>query len=216
LIDHFETAKEKIVITPEAANATYFKTDKAGAKLLPYDYFIYVGNAYPHKNIDQLIKAVKIVAAQNHKVKLVIVTGRDWFYRRLRLLITKLKAQPVVKLKDFTSDEDLRRLYQNSVAFVTASLYEGFGIPILDAFSCRLPVITSNVSSMPEVAGEGALFVDPRNPAQIARAVKKIIDDNLLRDKLIQSGFENIKKFSWERVAELTFKSYMDVIKTRS
>ncbi|OGD56218.1 hypothetical protein A3I57_03555 [Candidatus Beckwithbacteria bacterium RIFCSPLOWO2_02_FULL_47_23] len=217
LIDHFETAKEKIVITPEAANATYFKTDKAGAKLLPYDYFIYVGNAYPHKNIDQLIKAVKIVAAQNHKVKLVIVTGRDWFYRRLRLLITKLKAQPVVKLKDFTSDEDLRRLYQNSVAFVTASLYEGFGLPGLEAMAAGTLVLASRRAALPETYNGAAWFFDPDNSDELVNQMKQaLVLDPAKRQQQLQRAQAFCRSYSWKKTAQKTLEVYESCLGLRS
>lgn len=88
--------------------------------------------------------------------------------------------------------------------FVFPSFYKGFGIPILEAQASDLPVVTSFVSSMPEVAGGGALFIDPNNPTQIAEAVYKIISDNALRDKLIELGKENLKKFSWEKCARET------------
>jgi glycosyltransferase involved in cell wall biosynthesis len=91
--------------------------------------------------------------------------------------------------------------------FVFPSFYEGFGIPILEAQASGLPVVTSSVSSMPEVAGEGALFVDPNNPTQIAEAVYKIISDQAVRDRLIALGQENIKKFSWEKCARKTLNA---------
>ena len=216
LIDHFETAKEKIVITPEAANATYFKTDKAGAKLLPYDYFIYVGNAYPHKNVIQLIKAMKILAGDNPKVKLVIVTGRDWFYQRLRWQITKLKAQAVVKLKDFTSDEDLRRLYQNSVAFVTASLYEGFGLPGLEAMASRTLVLASKRAALPETYHGAAWFFDPDNLNELVNKMKHLLTLSApSRASKIKRAQAFCRGYSWEKTAQKTLEVYENCLGLR-
>jgi len=216
LIDHFETAKEKIVITPEAANATYFKAT-AASPTLPYDYFIYVGNAYPHKNIGQLIKAVKIVAVDNPKVKLVIVTGRDWFYRRLRLLITKLKAQGVVKLKDFTSDEDLRRLYQNSAAFVTASLYEGFGLPGLEAMAAGTLVLASRRAALPETYNGAAWFFDPDNLDELVNQMKQaLVLDPAKRRRQLQRAQAFCRNYSWKKTAQKTLEVYESCLGLRS
>jgi len=209
VIDHYPAAKEKIVITPEAANATYFKTGKAGVKLLPYDYFIYVGNAYPHKNVIQLIKAMKILARDNPKVKLVIVTGRDWFYQRLRLQITQLKAQAVVKLKDFTSDEDLRRLYHGAVAFVTASFFEGFGLPGLEAMAGRTLVLASRRTALPETYNGAAWFFNPDNLNELVAKMKHLLTlSPAARARKLKRARDFCRHYSWEKTAQKTLDAY--------
>ncbi len=209
VIDHYPEALEKIIITPEAAVSSYFKADKPGAKLLPYDYFIYVGNAYPHKNVIQLIKAVKIVAGDNPKVKLVIVTGRDWFYQRLRLQITRLKAQSVVKLKDFTSDEDLRRLYHHSVAFVTASLFEGFGLPGVEAMASKTLVLASKRAALPETYDGAAWFFDPDNLNELVNKMKHLLTLRASsRAGKIELAQAFCRGYSWEKTAQRTLAVY--------
>ena len=217
ILVHYPVADSKIIVIPEAASSGYFKVDKPGKPVLSNDYFIYVGNAYPHKNIGQLIKAVKIVAADNPKVKLVIVTGRDWFYRRLRLLITKLKAQPVVKLKDFTSDEDLRRLYQNSVAFVTASLYEGFGLPGLEAMAAGTLVLASRRAALPETYNGAAWFFDPDNLDELVAKMKHLLNLKAVsRQNKLKRAHDFCRSYSWEKTAQKTLAVYESCLGLRS
>ena len=112
---------------------------------------------------------------------------------------------------DYVEEHVLISFYNVAKVFVYPSLYEGFGLPILEAQACGCPVITSNVSSMPEVAGESAILVDPYNVEEIASAIHKVSLDKNLRDNLIQKGFENCKRFSWQRCAEETLKVYEEV-----
>ena len=161
-------------------------------------YILYLGRIETKKNIQGIIEAYEIL---NNKYsihhKLVLAGSKGYGHKNLKIPSDVIQT-------GFVSQEKKEVLMNNAAIFLFPCFYEGFGLPILEAQAAGIPVVTSYNSSMPEVAGEGALFVDPRNPAQIARAVKKIIDDNLLRDKLIQSGFENIKKFSWEKCARET------------
>ena len=106
----------------------------------------------------------------------------------------------------YVSDEEKWCLLSNADIFLFPSFYEGFGLPVLEAQTTGVPVVTSFNSSLPEIAGEGALFVNSKNPVQIAQAVKNIIDDKNLRDKLVQAGYENVKRFSWEKCARETLK----------
>lgn len=209
ILSHYPVIDSKIIVTPEAANSSYFKVDKPVKPLLPYDYFIYVGNAYPHKNITRLIKATKIVAAQNPKVKLVIVTGRDWFYRRLRGQITSLKAQNVVKLKDFTSDEDLRRLYHGAVAFVTASFFEGFGLPGLEAMAGRTLVLASRRAALPETYNGAAWFFDPDNLNELAAKMKHLLTlSPAARARKLKRARDFCRRYSWKKTAQKTLEVY--------
>lgn len=207
ILARYPVEKNKIVVTPEAATAAYFK-DGTG-RTLPYQYFIYVGNAYPHKNTVQLIKAVQVLRQQKYKVKLVIVTGRDWFYQRLRLQITKMKAQGVVKLKDFTSDEDLAKLYRGAAAFVTASYFEGFGLPGLEAMAAETLVISSNRSALPETYGQHAVYFDPDNLDELVAKMKQVLSlapDR--RQKMVASARAFCRTYSWQKTAEHTLAVY--------
>ena len=110
------------------------------------------------------------------------------------------------------SDEFLIELYKNAIAFVFPSLYEGFGVPVLEAFSAGCPVICSNTSSFPEIAGDAAFFFDPYDKDSIHDSVKSVISDNNLRNELIHKGYERIKAFSWQETANRTKKLYMSLI----
>ena len=113
----------------------------------------------------------------------------------------------------FISDEDLKTIYSEAEALLFVSFYEGFGIPILEAMECGTPVITSNISSMPEVAGDAALLVNPHNIKEIAEKMNNIANSEILRKQLIENGFKRVKEFSWERTARETLKVYNEIYK---
>ena len=215
ILSHYPVSGDKIVITPEAANQNYFKPVKAA--VFPYQYFIYVGNAYPHKNVIQLIKAVQILARDNPKIKLVIVTGRDWFYQRLRQQLSQLKAQSVVKLKDFTADADLASLYCGAVAFVTASLYEGFGLPGVEAMAAKTLVLASNRAALPETYGPHAEYFDPDRPEELAEKMKQCLRlSAATRLKKINQAQAFCRQYSWEETAKKTLAVYESCFGLRS
>ncbi len=120
----------------------------------------------------------------------------------MKIVNCKLK----IKELGYVSEEEKWQLLAGADIFLFPSFYEGFGLPVLEAQTVGVPVVTSYGSCLPEIAGQGALFVNPANPAQIAEAVKQVIDDKLLRDKLIQLGYANVKRFDWEKCARETLK----------
>jgi len=161
-------------------------------------FIFYSGTISPRKNIVRLIKAFnKIQDTINCDL---IITGTVlWNNKKEMELIKKNKR---IRLIGKVSKKELEALYTLAEAYIYPSLYEGFGLPILEAQACGCPVITSNVSSMPEVAGKGALLVDPYKVNEISNAIKKVIIDKELRQDLIKKGFENCKKFSWKKCAK--------------
>jgi len=116
---------------------------------------------------------------------------------------------------DYIPDDELNRLYSGAAAFLFPSLYEGFGIPILEAFACGTPVITSNCSSLPEVAGRAALLVNPEKEEEIGDAMSRITSSESLQEELKAKGFEQIKKFSWNKTAAKTLEVYQEVVNAR-
>lgn len=210
ILKHYRVAEKKIMITPEAAGSSYFKTTAQDSQRpLPGNYFIYVGNAYPHKNIVQLIKAMEIIAVDNRQLKLIIVTGRDWFYQHLRRQINRLKAQGVVKLKDFTSDIELRSLYHHSIAFVTASFFEGFGLPGLEAMAARTLVVASRRSALPETYSDMAEYFDPEKIEDLVGKLRLVLQlTPAERQKRLDKAYRYCRQFSWEKTAKLTLKAY--------
>lgn len=207
ILRFYPVDSRKIFVTPEAAGTAYFKPVRPAR--LPYDYFIYVGNAYPHKNVIQLIKAMKIIAKDRPNTKLVIITGRDWFYQKLRREITQLQAQGVVKLKDFTSDKDLAGLYRGAAAYVTASYFEGFGLPGLEAMAAGTLVIASNRAALPEVYGRHAIYFDPENLNELVAKMNEVLKFSpAKRRRLIESARAFCRGYSWQKTAAQTLSVY--------
>lgn len=169
-------------------------------------YILFVGTIQPRKNIARLIEAFATVLQNTKKkdVDLVIVGKKGWQYEDILEAPEKFHVSDHVKFLDFVSDEDLPSLYANALCYVLPSLYEGFGLPVLEAMKFDCPVITSNVSSMPEAGGDAALYVDPTDVSDIAQKIVSLIDNEKLRKELIEKGQKQIKKFSWEKTAKET------------
>lgn len=212
LLAHYPVSRNKIMVTPEAADKTYFHP--AALPVVPaYDYLIYVGNAYPHKNLIQLIKAVQsyrqLYSSNARNLKLIIVTAGNVFYERLREYIRRTNAQSSVKLAHFTSDQRLASLYRHSLAFITASLSEGFGLPGLEAMAAKTVVLSSDRTALPEVYGPAAIYFNPDKLSDIGAKINVVV--NLkpeARQKQLELGLKRVKQFSWEKTAKLTLKAY--------
>jgi glycosyltransferase involved in cell wall biosynthesis len=123
--------------------------------------------------------------------------------------------EEAVKFLDYVPDEDLPLLYKKAQCFVLPSLYEGFGLPVLEAMQYECPVVTSNISSLPEAGGEAALYVDPHNPDDIAEKVLKILNDSSLRKDMIEKGKKQVAKFSWEKAAKQTLDILQEVAREK-
>lgn len=177
--------------------------------LVPGSYFLFVGTVQPRKNLERVIKAFsskrlpRPFGARNDGLKLVIVGQEGWLSDSIYKLPKKLGIEDKVRFLGRVRDSDLPALYSGAIALTFPSLFEGFGLPILEAQACGCPVLTSNISSMPEVTGKGGLYVNPNSLDDIIRGIRGIGE---IRDKLIEAGFENIKRFSWEECAKETLE----------
>jgi glycosyltransferase involved in cell wall biosynthesis len=206
--------EEKIVVTYEAVSDLVKNNEYS--RLLDVEilkkygiikpYLLYVGNAYPHKNLERMILAFSGIN-QVQKYQLVLVGKMDYFYNRLRKLVENKGIKDVVFLGQVT-DEVLDVIYRQSRAYVFASLYEGFGIPPLEAMSRNIPVISSDHSCMREILGDSAYFFNGRNEKEIGEAMKKIMEDDELRKILIEKSLEQVRKYSWEKMGRETLKIY--------
>ncbi len=168
------------------------------------DYILFVGTLQPRKNIENLVEALTMV--KNKNLKLVIVGKKGWMYEDILNAPKKYEVSDRVKFLDNVSDEDLQSFYKNAVCFVLPSLYEGFGLPILEAMQYGCPVLASNISSLPEAGGDAAVYFDPQNTEDIAEKIDKVVSDEKLRKEMIQKGYEQVKKFSWEKTAREALK----------
>ncbi len=180
---------------------------------LPERFLLFVSRWEPYKGIPVLLEAFASLSKQYPDLGLVICGKPDKQNPEVAALVEDAKAGGLkVVTPGFIPDVDLAPLYSAATVYVHPSQYEGFGIMILEAFASGTPVVTSNVSSLPEVAGDAALLVDPKNPADIAAAIKKVLDDQALTDSLRQKGLERVKQYSWRKMAEETLAVYRQVL----
>jgi glycosyltransferase involved in cell wall biosynthesis len=165
------------------------------------EFILFVGTLQPRKNVSRLIEAFSKL---KEDVDLVVVGKKGWLYEEILDAPKRYKVEDKVKFLDSVTDEDLPAFYKNALCFILPSLYEGFGLPVLEAMKYGCPVITSNISSLPEAGGEAALYVNPQNVEDIKERLESIINDQELRLRLIEKGYEQVKKFSWEKTAKET------------
>ncbi|PZO59640.1 MAG: mannosyltransferase [Phormidesmis priestleyi] len=169
------------------------------------NYFLYVGRQAPYKNLYRLVAAFHQVCATNHNLELWLVGPQDQRYTpALKAKIASLGIESQVRFLDYVAYEQLPVLLRGALALTLPSLWEGFGLPVLEAMACGTPVITSNLSSLPEVAGDAAILVDPYNTDDIANAMKMVAKDADLRAQLSIAGLAQAQKFSWQKTGEQT------------
>ncbi len=174
---------------------------------LPEKYIFFIGGITPLKNFSNIIKSFNIIK-NKILIKLVVAGFKRWKYADDIDLIRRLKLQNDVMILGFVPDDDLPYLYHLAQCLIFPSLYEGFGIPILEAQACECPVICSKTGCTPEVSGGAALLVNPYNCEEIAQSIYNILNNKDLRKKLITTGLENVKKFNWLKTAEKTLELF--------
>ncbi len=172
-------------------------------------YFLYVGNIEPRKNLSRLFLACDSIREKLSDDFQLVVTGKKgWLYREIFETLAGTAFRENIVFTRYVKKEDVPALYNGADFFVFPSIYEGFGLPILEAMRCGTPVITSRASSMPEVAGDAALFVDPFKSSDIAEKILTLAFNESLQRNLREKGFKQAAKFSWERTARLTQQVY--------
>jgi glycosyltransferase involved in cell wall biosynthesis len=188
---------------------------------IDYPYLLYAGAIKRHKNVPRLVEAFAVVRSQlsTHPVykdlRLVIIGDTISQYPGVRQAVIKSRVEPAVRFLGFVPFDTLRCFYASAAAFVFPSRYEGFGLPPLEAMACGAPVVTSNVSSLPEVVGDAAVQVNPENVFDIARGIQDVLLDDDLRDELIRRGHEQAARFSWERTARQVLEIYKEAAAER-
>ncbi len=175
-------------------------------------YLLYVGGINARKNIARLFEAFAQVHERHPELVLVIGGARQWRFKEIDAAFEQLGLENKVLFTGYLNNEDLPTLYSGAAAFVFPSLYEGFGIPPLEAMACGTPVVTSNVSSLPEVVGDAALTVDPYDVGALAAAIERALTDTALRAELRARGLARAAKFTWERAARETIAVYERVL----
>jgi glycosyltransferase involved in cell wall biosynthesis len=171
------------------------------------EYFVFVGGIHPRKNLMNLLKAFSIFKKwQKTNMKLLVVGRLAWKYDETLEKLKTFKYRDEVKMLGYLPEDKLARVIASAYALVFPSFFEGFGVPVLEAMQSHVPVITSNVSSMPEICGDAALYADPASPEDIATQMKMIFKDEQLRTKLIEAGQLQSQKFSWDTTAQLMWQ----------
>ena len=209
---------EKIKVAYLAADKMYQPIDNADQLRYvrqKYDigdkFIMYVGSLSPRKNIVRLLEAFSLLRDKIEH-KLVLTGSKSWKDSTVYQAMEQLDLTGRIKKLGFVDHDDMPALYNLADAYVYPSLYEGFGLPVLEAMQCGCPVVTSSATSLPEVAGDAAVIVDPLDVGAIADSIYQVLTDNQLRERLISRGFEQAKKFSWNQTAKIM----LDTIRQQS
>lgn len=221
IIEYFNVEPNKIQITPQASR---YSPNYLTRQLI-YDhrdvidyylykpYFLFVSTLEPRKNILTLIEAFEYLKRNYHiPHQLILVGKKGWKYQDILEKIQTSNVKEDIQQLDYLSDELVALFYNQAAAFVYPSYYEGFGLPILEAMTLGAPVITSNTSSLPEVGGEAALYIDPHDYYELAQTMLKVIDNSTLRKEMIDKGKKQAQKFSWEKTAKTTIEAYRSIL----
>jgi len=221
LLKFFPINPDKIYVTPLAANKNYKLMNKAYCSsylLNNYNiknkFILYIGGFSPRKNVKALIYAFsKIKKSLSKPVNLVIVGSNKDDLNILKILCDRLRISKDVVFTGYVKETELPIFYNVCEVFAYPSLYEGFGLPPLEAMSCGAPVITSNISSIPEVVKDNGILIDPFKSSEIENALWKVLSDEALKNDLSVKGIKNSAAFSWRKTAEKTLNVYNDIYK---
>ncbi len=214
LRDEMKIQPDKITVTKEAAEDSIIALSKKISKEKINDeirklgikppFVFYVGNAHPHKNVEGLIKAFNALRKKYQYLQLVLSGHDHYFWKRVK----KENQGKDIIYTGYITDDQLVALYKGAQVFVMPSLEEGFGIPLLEAFACGCPVVSSNQGSLSEVGGEAAIYFDPGNIQEMVNKIEFILNNNPARKKIIEKGEQRCKQFSWKKLAQETKRIY--------
>ena len=200
-------------INPEKINVIYLGSSISDADILPVSnipkkYILFTGTRAIYKNFNFFIRSIKRVLKDRDDLH-VVCTGPDFTKNEVKLFDTLGITERMHHY--FVSDRQLAFLYSKAISFVFPSLYEGFGIPVLEAFSCGCPAVLSNTSSLPEVGGVGAVYFDPEDMTSIRESIEDVLNDSDLRAAMIKKGRERAKQFSWKKTVKKTWELYSNI-----
>ncbi len=211
-------------VPPERIDVVYHGVDPAFRPLpddevaafrrrlgMPEQFVLFLGTLEPRKNLIRLLEAFARIC--NSKIKLVLAGGKGWLYDELFARVEALGLEDTVIFPGYVKGDDLPLWYNAATMVAYPSLYEGFGLPVLEAQACGTPVLTSNISSLPEAAGDAALMVDPYDVDGLAQGLNRLLTDSLLRRELRERGLAHARQFSWPRTAQETARVYRRALK---
>jgi len=205
IIKAYRVPESRVVVTYPG-----FSMKNESISKTPSNYILSVGTIQPRKNYARLIEAFALFLKENKQkfsdLKLVIIGKKGWMYESILAAPAKFDVSDRVQFLDFVADSELASYYKNALCFALPSLYEGFGLPVLEAMAYKCPVVVSNVSSLPEIAGKAGIYVNPEDASDIARGLLTAVRQrNLIQGKSrVSAGMEQMKKFTWEKAARET------------
>jgi len=214
IVQHLRVKPERVVVIPEAASARYHPVDWAqiqpvlNSHRIDAPYILYVGSIEPRKNLSRLLEAYAELRRWSTRWKLLVVGARRWKSSSVFKTVERLGLSPHVIFAGFVPEQDLPALYSGASLVAFPSLYEGFGLPVLEAMACGTPVVTSNNSSLPEVAGDAAILVDPYDVAALTEAMRQVLSDTDLAAELRTRGLAQVAQFTWDRTAREVIAVY--------
>lgn len=215
LMEYFNLSSRQVTVTYEAADMFTGFSEDTDAIMAQYaltkPYLLYVGNAYPHKNLEVLVSAFHDLAPAWPGLRLVLVGKADYFFNRLAEFTAALGLGDRVVFPGYIPDQHLPVLYRQALAYVFPSLSEGFGLPPLEAMQYGLPVAAARSSCLPEILGNGAIYFDPKDKHDIVQVLSDLLLNPQLREQLRSRGLERVKQFSWRKMAEETLKCYQSI-----
>jgi alpha-1,3-rhamnosyl/mannosyltransferase len=218
LIEYFGIPENKITVTPLAVDERWFEKSTLEQLntircryMLPENFFLFVGTLQPRKNLIRIIEAHCLLPESVRKSHPLLIIGRAGWQSE-ETLNRLLSGHPNLRWLKYVPEADLPGILRCASGLVFPSLHEGFGLPVLEAFAAELPVITSNITSLPEVAGNAALLVDPYDIENISWAMQQLIDDTAMTHHLRQIGLHRAREFTWDKTAQATISVYRKAI----
>lgn len=221
IIKYFPQHKKKIRVVPCGVNLEKFRPCEDSEKIqqvkkslgISGEYFLYLGTIEPRKNLERLIRAYYVLAKKlKNPPKLVLAGGKGWLYDNIFRRVKELKLEKQVLFTEYVPSEDITALMCGALAFVFPSVYEGFGMPPLEAMACGVPVMCSDCASLPEVVGDCAVMCDAYSVKSIAKGLYRLYSDDKLRKDLSVKGLQRARLFSWEKSAEKLYNIYKEII----
>ena len=220
--EQFKIDSQRVAVTPEAPRKSFQPMPLSDCARtlrrlgIEDNFILFAGTIEPRKNLSTLVRAFEEVLRHTpHRPQLVIAGGEGWLPNELRGLIGRSDAGDRLRLTGYVDDQDLRALYSSCQAFVYPSLYEGFGLPPLEAMACGAPVIAGRIPATVEVLKDNAFLVDPLDDKALAKAISDVLENENERRRLSSVGLQHAAKFSWEQTARLTLEVYKRVAETR-
>jgi glycosyltransferase involved in cell wall biosynthesis len=202
LVNHVGVNPDKVFVFQQGPGLPIkYLTDRPSEEVPRRPFILCVGSLQPHKNLARILKAYDLLRTQNRTECELLVVGKKQNGFNDVTIDAKYQDDPDIRFTGYLSDEELGQLYQQAEAFVFPSLEEGFGMPIVEAFYAGCPVVTSNCSCMPEIAGDAAILVDPRDPESIADGIERAIADNIFRHELVNRGRDRAILYNWPNAA---------------